>query len=419
MARTNDATLISTSQTRYTAYHSMFQPEVNVFLTKCHFPRRALVAIVFMLTACAPTLQVPHSPWHVLQEVAEAAPHDQPALWSDGEKTLIAWPGEPAAPGIRLADLQKPGEAKVLPLGRVPWQVSLLPAADGYLHILWLDQTLPGETHLVGALIDTYGGVIRSPGIISNRPTAQYTSVSQPSGDVLTLWTEVGDRPALYVQKVDGQGRPGQERRLAQPATNPGGAVDSNGNFHIFWLEPGAGSFWTIHYTILRRDGTNSQSIPIGVIRTIEGQTLESFRVGADKSNLYCLWSLTATTNKGPLGGIAGLTFPFSDDSAVKSLAFDSGSFKDLSLHWPTLPAQVWPSLTISLTASSWDGRAWRDVPAAVVLSPNGPGDLHPVYDFTADNALVTRTAISTTSDTILAWTVLRPNGTAAVYYAR
>src|SRR5262249_38149861 len=155
----------------------------------------------------------------VVLEIAEAAPHDQPALWSNGEKTLIAWPGEPAAPGIRLVDVQEPGKVQVLPLGRIPWQLSLLTAADGYLHILWLDQTIPGETHLVGAVIDTYGGVTRAPGIISTRSTAQYTAIAQQSGDLLTLWTDDGDRPALYMQKVDGQGRPGPERKLAQPAT--------------------------------------------------------------------------------------------------------------------------------------------------------------------------------------------------------
>src|SRR5262245_39422801 len=190
----------------------MFQPEVNALKTKHLILRGVLVSLVLLLTACGSSLQVPQSPWTVLQQVANAAPHDQPALWSNGEKTLIAWPGEPAAPGIRLVDTQKPGEPQVLPLGRVPWQISLLTASDGYLHILWLDQTIPGETHLVGALIDTYGGVTRPPGVISTRPTAQYAVIAEQSGNLVTLWTDDGDRPALYMQKVDGLGRPGPER---------------------------------------------------------------------------------------------------------------------------------------------------------------------------------------------------------------
>src|SRR5579859_6395634 len=121
--------------------HIIFQPGVNNRLTR----RRGIfgfVVILLLSAGCAAPVQQPLQPWTSAQLVAEAAPHDQPGLWSDGETTLLAWPGEPAAPGIRLATLG--GQPKILPLGRVPRQVSLLRAADNNQHVLWLDQTLPG-----------------------------------------------------------------------------------------------------------------------------------------------------------------------------------------------------------------------------------------------------------------------------------
>src|SRR5258708_2063978 len=205
-----------------TINHIIFQPAVNHYLTR----RRGVFAfvVILLLSACGATaVQQPLQPWTSAQLVAEAAPHDQPGLWSDGETTLLAWPGEPAAPGIRLAALG--GQTKNLPLGRVPRQVRLLRAADNNLHVLWLDQTLPGETHLASAVIQRDGAVLRAPGEISQRPASQYSAVEDAAGDALTLWIDTADRPAIYFQRLDGLGRPSQAIRLAAPASNPAIAI--------------------------------------------------------------------------------------------------------------------------------------------------------------------------------------------------
>src|ERR1700674_4528468 len=131
--------------------HIIFQRAVNRGLTLQRVTITFVAILLLLAAGCSAPPKQPMAPWTNAQLVAEAAPHDQPGLWSDGETTLFAWPGEPAAPGIRLAALG--GQPKVLPLGRVPRQISLLRAADNNLHVLWLDQTLPGETHLAGAVI--------------------------------------------------------------------------------------------------------------------------------------------------------------------------------------------------------------------------------------------------------------------------
>src|SRR5579871_1267196 len=114
--------------------HIIFQPGVNRAVTReraicavaARFVSLLLLSGGLLSAGCSTPVRQPLPPWTSAQLVAEAAPHDQPGLWSDGETTLLAWPGEPALPGIRLvapgADPQK------LPLGRVPRQVRLLRA---------------------------------------------------------------------------------------------------------------------------------------------------------------------------------------------------------------------------------------------------------------------------------------------------
>src|SRR5579859_3484508 len=101
--------------------YRMNSRKIHKFFGIRQVARAVILACVVILSAgCAPSTSPanqPLPPWTDAHFVAQAAPHDQPALWSDGETTLLAWPGEPEAPGIRLADLG--GTTKVLPLGRV------------------------------------------------------------------------------------------------------------------------------------------------------------------------------------------------------------------------------------------------------------------------------------------------------------
>ncbi|MEP7284861.1 MAG: hypothetical protein ABI947_03730 [Chloroflexota bacterium] len=365
------------------------------------------------------------SPWHILRKISTAAPHDRPALWSDGVQTLLAWPGEPSAPGIRLdsPDWQTP--VKILPLGRIPREVSLFAGLDGNLNLLWLDQTLPDQAQLVGALIATNGVVKRSPGVISNRAISHYTAISTKAGDVIALWVESGEKQGVFIQLIDGQGRPRQAVQLAKAGSNPAAAFDLNGDLHIAWLESTAAHLWTIRYLLLQHGELpiedNVPSIPVGVIRTAEPQTLGDFALGADATHVYCLWNIIQVgqrTAETPESSMAGLSFPISDNSAVRTLSFNSVA--KIGLRDPDVPSAALPVLTIGITVSTWNGQRWQDVPATLSISPDGANLLQPVYAARSEPVVVGKVALSADSGgrLTLGWTELGGNGIATVYYA-
>src|SRR5258708_25226173 len=103
----------------------MKQPDYNQKQTSSSVFRTSfLILCSVLLTHCAADTGnlaqgLPISPWRTLRKLADAAPSDQVALWTDGDKTLVAWPGEPALPGIRLVVVND-NSVKNLALGRVP-----------------------------------------------------------------------------------------------------------------------------------------------------------------------------------------------------------------------------------------------------------------------------------------------------------
>src|SRR5258708_3789282 len=184
----------------------MKQRDHNQKKTSPHIPHMIFLVVgCVLMTQCAADTgnlaqTVSTQPWRTVRKLAESAPSDQVALWTNGDKTLVAWPGEPALPGIRLVDVNAADSIKNLALGRVPRHLAIYSAADSLLHIIWLDQTLPGETHLASALITTSGEIAREPAVVSNKPTAEYSAAAAPSGDVVTAWTTSGNVSSLYLQ---------------------------------------------------------------------------------------------------------------------------------------------------------------------------------------------------------------------------
>ena len=363
--------------------------------------RFCYVSLCFLAGCATQRITGALPPWRIMTNVAETAPHDKPALWTDGTHTLLAWPGEPASPSIRLANVDSPGRSRSLTLGRIPRDVSLFTAADGLLHLMWLDQTLPGQTQLVGALIDTEGNTQRIPGVISNRPAVHYAGISTPDHGVLTLWA--GEHE-LYAQTVDARGRPRPALRIARTGRRPVAAYDSIGNLHMAWLEPTAPEIWTIRYLYLPKGALPANddppALPIGVIHSAD--VLESFVMGTDAQNVYLLWT-TVQIGDVQAAKLAGLTFPLNDNTAVNSIAPLAGA------RWPDVADQPQPVLTLGVTL---DGQQ----PAALNVTPTGFSTPRPVY---ASSALIGATALAVTPGQLnLGWTETRANGTATIYYA-
>jgi hypothetical protein len=347
--------------------------------------------------------------------VAETIPHEQPSLWADGTTTLITWPGDPSAPGIYLAGPARGGPLQPLRLGTLPRGLSVYPASGDRVQLLWLDQTLPDEAHLVGAVIRPDRQVERSQTPITNRPTLDYRAAATASGEIAVVWVEVGERSTvLFYREVDDAGMPHPPVRIAAPASYPRLAIDSSGRLHMAWLESGAPGLWAIHY--LAFPGEQSaipDSVLVGMIRLEAGEALESFELGSDATHVYCLWNVVTAGDS--LGQLAGLTFPIGDSAATRTLAADSpGHFAVRGL---VMPRQGSSALTVGLTGSRAVG---RDFPATVDVTPNGIGAVQPVTADSSPDGVIGKVSLAADSsgNLYLAWTILRQNGTSAVYYA-
>ena len=176
------------------SYYTMFQRSVNHSLTLIHTVRLiAALALIVVTGHCAsPSAGLDAlPPWRETRVVAETVPHEQPSLWAGGTTTLIAWPGDPAAPGIYLVDLARGGQPQSLQLGTIPRRVSVYPASGDRVQLLWLDQTLSDEAHLVGAVLGPEHQIERSQTPITNRPTLDYRAVATASGEIDVVW-EIG-----------------------------------------------------------------------------------------------------------------------------------------------------------------------------------------------------------------------------------
>jgi hypothetical protein len=369
--------------------------------------------------ACASFAGIaPRTPWGRIFKVTDSTSNEQPSLWVVGGTPLIAWPGAPGQPNIRLANGTNP--PVVLPLGTIPHDLSLYPASQGLLHVLWLDQIQPGETRLAEAIITTEGKVERNANAVSTKQTTHYAAVMLANGNVLTLWSEAAQRSALYAQLVDGEGRPHPAVRLSNDARNPSGMLDLNGKLHLAWLESERAQTWTIRYLSFDNgklpDTDNPSSIPIGVIQLAANSTLESFGLGVDAAHVYCLWGTISLNNIGePVGKLAGLSFPFGDNTAVQPVNFDALNAQ--SVRWLSMPPRAAQSLNVGLIASSRDEQGRHDTPMSVSITTDSVVS-HPVFEGATD--VIGKTALVTdlAGKLYLAWTVLRPDGTTAIYYA-
>jgi hypothetical protein len=400
------------------SYYTMFQRSVNRSLTVIRAAR--LIAALGLIAVTSHCARLPAGldllpPWREARLVAETIPHEQPSLWADGTTTLIAWPGDPSAPGVYLADPTRGGQPQPLKLGTLPRRMSVYPASGDRAQLLWLDQTLPDEAHLVGAVIGPDRQVERSQTPITNRPTLDYRAAATASGEIGVVWVEMGERSTvLYYRQVDDAGLPHPPVRIAAPASYPRLAIDFSGRQHIAWLESGAPGLWAIHYLAFPGDQSPvPDSALVGVIRLETGEALESFELGADATHVHCLWNVvTAGDSRGQL---AGLTFPIGDSAATRTLPMISpGQF---SVRGLVMPRQGSSSLTVGLTASRAIG---HDFPATVTVTPDGIGAVQPV---TADSSSIgvigkVSLAADASGNLYLAWTVLRENGVTAVYYA-
>ncbi len=376
----------------------------------------ALAFLILVITSgCSGAAVTPYPSWRALRRIDKVTPHDQPALQLVGTTPIFAWPGDPAVPQLRLLDLNRASDPLVLPIGSTSRHVSLYPAAGSNLQILWLDETLPGESRLFSAILDANRNVERGPNVISNRPTLDYSATLMPSGDLVVLWMEANDGP-LYAQFVDTDGRPRPPLRLADSGRYPAAVYDQRGTLHVAWVESSTPRLWAIHYSAFA-DGLPApvQGDVIGLITLEDNEALESFTLGLDSTNVYNLWGrLNLKRPDNPMGQVAGLTFPTANSAAIQTLTINAPG---LSLRWPAMPSRQVNALTIGLTASAITENPPREYPVSLAITPTSVGA---ITSITSErfNVMGKTTLIADSSGNLnVAWTALRDDGTASLFY--
>jgi hypothetical protein len=379
-------------------------------------------------------------PWQMGRSIMHVLPQERPVLWLRGSIPVIGWIGSVTKPQIEIAGLStqnsttdstKNGDPISVALGTTPRDLTIYPALNGRFQLLWIDQALPGEARLVGAVIDSDGQIYRGLTVISNRSVLSYQAVINPDGGLVTFWVEAATPTTpLYMQEMDGEGRPRQARRIALSARHPSATYDRSGILHVAWIEPE--QLATIPYAAvpsvaaLETLESAGRTVQLGVIRLKPDEAIESFGLGLDETSVYCIWGIV-TVKQGiePVGKIAGLSFPHGNSTTTRLLTTagaESPGAGTLSLRWPVFSTQGSPTpsgLTIGLTMRTWDGTKWRDAPASAVILPGGIGRVEPVARV-SDGALVGKTSLIVDPEGGLhmAWSVLNADGTAAIYYA-
>jgi hypothetical protein len=154
----------------------------------------------------------------------------------------------------------------------------------------------------------------------------------------------------------------------------------------------------------------------IGLITLDTSDALESFGLGMDSTHVYCLWGTVNLINPDRAWGkVAGLTFPLANSAAMQTLTIN---VPNVSLRWPALPPQQVNALTIGLTASIITENAPREYPVTVTISPSAVGTIQPIINERATVIGKTMLTIDANGNLYIAWTALRENGTASLYYA-
>lgn len=363
-------------------------------------------------------------------------PQKQPALWIHVQTPILGWVSGITNPHLALAgfwttDSTKTDDPLLVALGTTPRDLTIYPARNGRFQLLWIDQTLPGQSQLVGAVLDSDGQIYRGLTVISSRSVLGYQAVINPDGGLLIFWVEAATPTTpLYVQEIDSEGRPRQARRIAASARHPSAAYDKSGILHMAWIEPE--QLATIRYATvpnlaaLETLESVGKAVQLGVIRLKPEEAIESFGLGLDETSVYCIWGIvTVRQSVEPVGKIAGLSFPRGNSNTTRLLTTaggDSPGAGNLSLRWPAFSPQSSPGsggLTIGLTMRTWEGSQWQDAPATVAILPGGIGRVEPVARV-SDGGLVGKTAfnIDVEGGLHMAWSVLNADGTAAIYCA-
>ncbi|MBL8154232.1 MAG: hypothetical protein JNM70_08615 [Anaerolineae bacterium] len=262
--------------------------------------RFLLIGAILLLAGCAVTAPEPtatpgppRSAWGTIFTLASAEQMNAPAFWP-GSTLPFAWvEADDAAVTNRLARLSGAGIAASgsVPLPVRPYAQTLLPAAEGKLHLFWLDANVEDETRLFHALITPNLIVERGPTIVSDEPTLAYALLPNADGSVWAVTTGgLLSEPGLFARFVDGQGRPRLENlyQIAYDAVWPA-FLDAPDGRALFWLGNRDGQVYRAAFIDGQPESPQAitEAPPLG-----SGDRLDDFLAGQDRSHEMLFWNI-------------------------------------------------------------------------------------------------------------------------------
>jgi hypothetical protein len=195
-------------------------------------------------------------------------------------------------------------------------------------------------TRLYAARFDSALTLVRGPVEVSTRDTRTFAAAPLKSGDLLTLWTaNVPGQPAqpLYLQLIDGAGRPHTAAQIADDAAFVAVSSDGAGRLHAAWLEPQIGGVYAIRYAQIKDAGLDSAVISaalvVGIVQLPADQIVERIRIGTTGQTVAIVWgSYAPTTERGTIRALL-----FEPQTALRESTREILLAEDA--RWPAMPA--------------------------------------------------------------------------------
>jgi hypothetical protein len=255
-----------------------------------------LLGSSLLFTACASPQSPPQeSLWGAVIEIGRAEQGTAPAIWTTEQGIAAAWIGADDTGVHQDAIMIREGSSQervVLPLPPVhPFDQQMIPASNGYIHLLWLDANPEHENRLYAALLTPTLQIERGPTLISSALTLHYAAVSDGRGGVWVAWSgRLLAEPELYTQYIDSAGRPRQPNRIAASADWLAMTRANVGDTYLFWLHP---INRQIYHTLLENGTAESIDVLGQAIDIAPGDRLMDFHAALDTSYAYLFWNIT------------------------------------------------------------------------------------------------------------------------------
>ncbi len=258
------------------------------------------VVLVLLLAACQPATPtpapLPQSAWGSVITLAQAEQSDAPALAVDENGVVAAWVGsdeQGVFQALRTVNAEGMSDPIRLPLPVRPYAQQFARAANGRLHLFWLDSNVNGETRLFTALLKPNLDRDRELTLLTQQATRRYTLLPTADGGVWAIASGgLSTEPGLFAHFVDGDGRwrLSDNYQIADNADWPAVLQRPDGLINLYWLRNTDGAVMQAGFI----DGqvVDPQPLVDGVLLN-PGDRLDSFNAARDAARYYLFWNIS------------------------------------------------------------------------------------------------------------------------------